>query len=201
MIPWTNRVPDTPEKFSFTLHRTPADRPLRGIVIQEDLLGCNTHFWTKRTVPCTDKGCPACAAAMPSRWHAYVAAIDPANHVIFLFEATAKAALAFEQYRDTYKTLRGCHFSASRPKRQKNAAVQIMTKPADLNRFTLPPPIDLKKALSVIWQLPASALETPIAEHGTPTIHPDPDTIAQALGDQLQTPEAKNHRPKRKQRA
>ena len=174
MPAWTDRVPDTATKFGFDLHRTPPDRPLTAIIISPDLIGCHTHFWGGRTVPCEDENCPACAENMPSRWHAYVACYDPRTQETFIFETTAKGAQALENYRDSFGTLRGCLFSAARPKRRKNSKVEIATKTADLTRITLPPPIDIVRAMSVIWQLPATAIKTPTAEHSTPTIHPDP---------------------------
>lgn len=172
MPQWTDRVPDTENRHAYDLKRTPPDSPLSAIVLSHDLLGCYTHYYGGHTVPCEAPNCPACDDNMPSRWHAYVAAWNPKDHSIFIFETTLKAAQALEAYRDTYGTLRGCFFCASRPKRRRNARVEIQTRPADLTKHNLPEPIDLKRALAVIWQLPPTVLETPSAEHSTPTVTP-----------------------------
>jgi hypothetical protein len=179
---WTNRRPENPDKYAYNLVRTPPDRPLTAICTADDLLGCHTHFYGNRTVPCEAPNCPACDDGMPSRWHAYLSAFDPKTHTHFLFECTAKAAQAFETYRDTYGTLRGCYFQALRPKRRKNSAVTIVTKPADLTRTNLPPPLDIPRAMSVIWQLPTSAIETPTAEHSTPTVAVQPEPLNRMRG-------------------
>jgi len=94
----------------------------------------------------------------PTRAHCYLSALDPATHDHFLFECTAAAALPFKDWLATYGTLRGCLFQATRPKRRRNAKVEILTKPCDLTKITLPPPPDIPKAMSVIWQLPGAAI-------------------------------------------
>jgi len=171
---WTDHVPSNATKYGFDLRRTPPDRPLTAIIISPDLIGCHTHFYGGRTIPCEQTDCPACADNMPSRWHAYVACWDPRTQETFIFETTAKGAQPLENYRDSFGTLRGCLFLAARPKRRKNAKVEIATKTADLTRITLPPPIDIMRAMAVIWQIPANACSTPSAEHSTPTVQTDP---------------------------
>jgi hypothetical protein len=181
---WSDRIPDAATKYGFDLRRTPPDRPLVAIIITPDLLGCFTHYWGGRTVPCEapsaeqiqegiPNNCPPCAENMPGRWHAYVACYDPRTQDTFIFETTAKGATALENYRDSFNTLRGCLFSASRPKRRKNAKVEIATKTADLTRITLPPAINIKRAMAIIWQIPADAISTPSAMHSTPTVATD----------------------------
>lgn len=188
---WSDQIPDPGTKYGFDLRRTPSDAPLTAIVITPDLIGCFTHYWGGHTLPCEDATCPACAENMPSRWHAYLGCWDPRTHQTFLFECTAKAAIAFEQYRDSFGTLRGCLFNATRPKRRKNARVEIITKPADLSKLTLPPPIDIVRAMSVVWQLPATACRTPSAQHSTPTVRPDP-AILHRMRSELEPPETAN---------
>jgi hypothetical protein len=189
---WTNRPPDQPEKYAYELKRTPPDHPIIAICISDDILGCNTHFWGNRTVPCEAPNCPACQDQTPSRWHGYLACYDPKTAALFIFETTAKAAQAFEAYRDTYGTLRGCYFQACRPKRRKNAAITIQTKPADLTKINHPPPLDIQRAMSVIWQIPATAITTPSAEHSTPTVTVDPQPMAR----HREPPTSKNGRHK-----
>ena len=159
MPAWSHNLPTSNKHMGFDLRRTPPDRPLTAIVTSEDLIGCYTHYWGGRTVPCEQPDCPACNTSVPFRFHAYVAAFDPKSHEHFIFECTANAAKSFENYRAAHSTLRGCYFQACRTKRGKNAKVDIATKPADLTNFTLPQEPDLIKALSVIWRLPAASLQ------------------------------------------
>jgi len=158
MPTWSNQLPSTDRHIGFDLRRTPHDHPLTAIVTTEDMIGCYTHYWGGRTVPCEKPDCPACNATVPFRWHSYVSAFDPKTRDHFIFECTANAAKAFEDHKAAHSTLRGCYFIACRPKRSKNSKVEITTKPADLARITLPNPPDLIKALSVIWRLPGAAL-------------------------------------------
>jgi hypothetical protein len=190
---WSNQLPDTPTKYAYELKRTPPDSPLTAIVLSADLLGCYTHYWAGHTVPCeycppdptTDQPetpCDACTNGSPARWHAYLACWNPKTHSVFLFECTLQAAKAFETYRADYGTLRGCFFSASRPRRRRNAKIEILTRPADLSKLKLPDAPDLLRAMSVIWQLPPTAHDTTERRHGTPLATPRAQVLAQLHG-------------------
>lgn len=78
-----------------------------------------------------------------------------------LFEFTARAAEPLTQYRKAYGTLRGCLMNASRSNSAGNSRVTIRTKPADLEKITLPAEPNLLEALSIIWniELPAITLD------------------------------------------
>lgn len=170
MPDWSNVVPAVDKHLAFTLRRTPSDHPLDAIVTSEDMVGCYTHFWGHRTVPCETPDCPACAAGMPFRWHCYMAAIDPKTREHFLFECTASAAKYFEQHRAAHGTLRGCFFRAMRPKRGRNSKVEILTKPADLTKIQLPPAPNVIQAMCVIWQIPTSATSSTEGRNYTPVV-------------------------------
>lgn len=192
MPTFSHDIPKEEKSYGFDLRRTPADKPLEAICIQEDVIGCFTHFYRCRTMPCEGAECPACADNQPSRWHGYVACFDPKNHDQFLFEFTLKPAAAFKQFRDTYNTLRGCHFHAYRPKRTKNARIVIRCKPADLTRITIPEPIDMVRALCVIWQLPANAFSEREAMDQHETIAADSNALDAMYG---RSPNGNGHQP------
>lgn len=157
MPSWSNDLPPSPEQHGFTLRRTPPDSPLRAIVTCADLNVCPTHFWGGRTMPCESPECDACKAMSPKRSHVYVSAFNVTNREHFIFECTATAAEPFREWKRTTDTLRGCLFQASRPKRRRNAQVEILTKPCDLTKISLPSPPDVAAAMAVIWRLPQTA--------------------------------------------
>jgi hypothetical protein len=138
----------------FALKRTPTDKPFRAIVTSTEFIGCDTHFWGGRTIPCEKPDCPACNAGMPYRWHAYLACILPQTHEHVIFECPQLAAKTFEEYTLAHGALRGCLFIATRPKKAANSKVCINAHPADLANLTLPQPPDLIKLMSIIWQMP-----------------------------------------------
>lgn len=171
MPTWSPVPPPSDPDSAFSLLRTPADRPLAGIVTSHNMIGCETHYWGGRTVPCEavrdpatgsldSSPCPACRELQGKRWHGYLAAYNAVNRTPFIFEFTQRAAVAFQQYFEAHGTLRGCAFQASRPKPGPNTRVEIITKPADLNKWPIPQPPNLIRAMSVIWRLPTSALHS-----------------------------------------
>jgi hypothetical protein len=184
---WSNALPPPRRHAGYELRRTPLDKPLTAVITSPQMIVCDTHFWGGRTLPCErsindqhdtidDVLCPACLAKQPWRTHAYVAAFDHHAHSHFLFECTDAAAAPLVTYRLANGTLRGCLFTACRPKRGKNAKVEIITRAADLSKCPLPEPPDLILALSVIWRLPLPALATQPASRGRNrlTTRPEP---------------------------
>jgi hypothetical protein len=156
---WSNQIPKESRHMGFDLRRTPENYPIRAICTCEDMLCVPTHYWGGRTIPHEDENCPACNASVPYRIHVYVSCFDPKDREHFVLEITANAAKSFEEFKESYKTLRGCFFEASRPKKTRNGKVCIITKPADLTKFKLPDPPDLIRVLCTVWNLPLPPLE------------------------------------------
>ena len=177
MPDWTHELPPNPTHHGYDLRRTPPDRPLRAIVTCDQLNVCFTHFWGGRTRPCEKPHCAACEAMSPARAHCYLSAMDPTTREHFLFECTASAALPFRDWVDAYGTLRGCLFQAMRPKRRRNAKVEILTKPADLSKITLPPPPNIPEAMSVIWQIPGVSVKPDHALDSFPRVSADSNEL------------------------
>jgi len=142
------------------LRRTPTDHPLRAVITSDQFYVCWTHFWGGRTVPCERPNCEACDKLSPARAHVYLSAYTIETNEHFIFECTTAAAEPFQAWIQTYGTLRGCLFQANRPKRRRNAPVQILTKPADQTKITLPKPPDIPLAMATIWQIPGAAVQS-----------------------------------------
>lgn len=159
MPTWSKDVPADPRGPAFPILRTPAFKPLAGVITSPDLVGTFTHYWKGRTMPCEQEACEACKAGIPFRWHAYVSAWTRSTGLHFIFECTAQAAETFTDYRDAFGTLRGCMFIATRMNQKANGRVLIQTKPLDLKTDVIPTPPDVVKCLSIIWNLPPDDLD------------------------------------------
>ena len=153
MPTYSNTPPAEGRGPAFSLRRTPTQRPLSAVITCEDLMGCCTHFYGGRTVPCEAPDCEPCREQVPWRWHSYVSAIDLGTMEHFIFETTAQATDVFVAYRTRHGSLRGCHFQATRAHNRPNGRVQIRCKPADLQRTQLPAPPDITRVLSCLWNI------------------------------------------------
>lgn len=180
MPQWTSDLPPVPAHHGYQLTRTPADAPLRALITCEHLFLCPTHFWGGRTVPCESPACPACDAGSPLRMHCYVSALLAKTREHIIFECTAIAAVPLDEWYQHHQTLRGCQITAARPKRRRNAKVEITCQPFDLTKITLPPAPDIPKIMATIWQLPSSAVSTPEETPGVLPISTD-SRIARAM--------------------
>jgi len=154
MPAFTFEVPDKDSGPRLHLRRTPTTGNLTAIVTCDRLVGCPTHWYGHRTVPCEPPDCPACKEGHSWRWHGYLTAINVKTNEHFLFEVTAQAAEPFTEYFEQHRTIRGCLFVASRLGNHHNGRVLIRYKTADLTQVKLPDPPDLVACLCHIWNVP-----------------------------------------------
>jgi len=156
MLNFHTRPPLESSRSAFRLLRTPAKGKLYLLITSDNLLGCFTHFYAGRTVPCTGDKCEACQAGASARWHGYVAAIEQKTNEPIVFELTAAAAESLAAYRAKHGTLRGCDILATRVSPRPNARVRLQMRPHDLSRTDLPEPLNLRAALCHIWGIPTT---------------------------------------------
>lgn len=158
MLKFNSDPPEDPRGTSLPLVRCPTMKAISGIILSDDLIGTNTHFYRGRTLPCDDGNCPACTDGFPWRWHAYLALYGLSSNRVVLFEMTAKATEPLILYRKAYGTLRGCHLTAKRANSSPNSRVIITTKRADLQATTLPDAPNVISALSIIWNIESPSI-------------------------------------------
>lgn len=177
---FTNAPPVDGRGQSLPLRRCPSRGALTAVVTSDDLVGCPTHFFGGRTVPCETEQCVPCQEGISWRWHGYVSAYLLKAKLHFLFEMTARCAEVLIQYRRANGTLRGCYFEATRPSGTQNGRVYLQTKPLDLEGVPVPDPPDLPKLLSMIWNLPSPTVQL----DGTLKKHPHLRVDSNANGSQ-----------------
>ncbi len=175
MLNFSSESPDDPNEHSLPLVRCPAIKSISGILLNEDLLGTNTHYYHGRTIPCDDQTCPACDDGVPWRWHFYVGLWGQSSHRTCLFEMTAKAADPLKTYRKAYGTLRGCHLTAKRVNSSPNSRVIQQATQADLQKITLPVPPDVLGALSIIWNIERPSISVAGIVKDAPKLHVQQD--------------------------
>ncbi len=185
---WSSELPTEKKHMGFSIKRTPPVSAVRAIVTCDELLVCDTHWYGGRTVPCeriqqlpnkstTAGTCQACNASIPYRTHVYVSALDCKSREHYIFECTANAAKAFQEYRENTTTLKGCLFNAFRPKAHRTGRVVIETATANLSRIQLPDPPNIVLALSVIWRLPLTDLAIEHQRPDKPNTAPKKDSL------------------------
>lgn len=161
---FTTEPPPDDRGPALPIMRTPTHKPIVAIITSENLIGCDTHFYHGRSTPHEKNDCPACLDGLPRRWHAYVSAYNARTGLHFIFECTRKATEALVDYRDVYKTLRGCLFEAHRLNPRPNGQVIIRTKPADLSDLRLPAAPNLVACLCILWNIPYPAIDETLAD-------------------------------------
>lgn len=172
---WSDHAPAEPNGVALPIKRTPAYKPFVAIVTSEKLIGCDTHFFSGRTMPCNRPNCEACSRGIPYRWHAFLSCQITSSQEHVIFECTAQASDAFRLYQEAYSTIRGCLFKSVRIPQRTNGRVVIQTKPCELDRIQLPDPPDLITCLSILWDLPKDDLSTHGVLKGADRVLKDPE--------------------------
>lgn len=181
---WSSNIPLDPRGRAFPLKRTPTNGALVGAITCENLIGTYTHFYGGRTMPHEGDDCDACAKGMHYRWHGYISAVQAKTHLGFIFEFTAQAGDAFQQYRAAHGTLRGCRFEARRLHSKPNGRVLILCSPLDQQAMNLPAAPDVVAAMEIIWNLPAGQIDTDRVLDGRPLMTNVQQTLGRFNGQQ-----------------
>lgn len=186
---WENDPPAPTEFAGLRLIRVGTARELECVITSDALTGRQTHFWKRRTTPCTGPDCPACIDAVPARWHGYVSAISSRTKAQFVLELTALAAHPIAEYLKRKGTLRGAMLVARRIGSKPNSPVTCVISPCDCDLRTLPRAVHMKKFLCTVWNLafddaPTEAT-TPDEPHHAGPPEPTDDDFAE---DRLRFP-------------
>ena len=157
---WTNCPPPSSIGPGLRIVRTPTNGHITAACTCPDLIGCATHYYQHRTLPCEGVNCPACADGIGWRWHGWVSCILASSNEHVLYEFTAPASDFFRRHREAWKTLRGCVFTAERVNNKPNGRITIKTKMIEPAKLNLPEPPDIPLALAHIWGLPPDQATT-----------------------------------------
>ena len=152
--------PDETKKFTLELRRAQPGPGVKGICTCDNLIGCHTHYYGGRTVPCEGEECEACKDGFTPRWHGYISAFSPISNEHFLFEMTQTAAEKFNAFQNEYSTLRGCLFIAKRRTKSPNSRLLVQLKPSNPNRKDIPDAPRIERILCHIWNVPFDEMST-----------------------------------------
>lgn len=151
MLDWTATPPTDSCRPGMRLVRTPKDHKLEVLSVSRDLVGLFTHFWQKRTRPCTGPLCEPCQAGAEKRWHAWLGGWLPRINELCIFEMPAQAAMKLVKYREHHGTLRAARIFAYRPSMEPNGRVVLLVDRWNKSECDLPPEFDIREALGTIW--------------------------------------------------
>lgn len=183
MPQWSSEPPSLPLVRPLPLMRTPVGKGIGGTITCDGILGCPTHYWGGRTVPCEAEECAACNAGQRAVWHGYVSAYDEGTRCHFIFEFTDLPADEFNAARRQFGTLRGVRFSARRAKPHKNARVLVTITPPRVGPLHIPKEPDLAVVLCHIWRIPTGAVVVDDRGHTEATLHLDPGVMGEQNGN------------------
>lgn len=153
---------DTPTPPSDLPHlpllRVPPGPGIIGLITAPSLLGTQTHFMNRRTLPCLAPDCPGCEAKLARReeWYSSLWTQSPSKHVI----AALTPAVAWQITEATAKlpTIRGLRVHLYRSSKRPNSRLLASIAEVEFHETKLPDPPDLQRHLLHIWGLDQSHL-------------------------------------------
>ncbi len=154
---WQDRPPPPREFAGLRLTRVPKSKSLAGIITCDHMVGRNTHFEHRRTVPCTGDDCLLCADKNPKRWHGYVSICSSRSTTQIVLELTDLASQPVIAWYDRRGTLRGTRIVAERKGNFDNSPVTCTLEVTDVDLRTLPESPDLRRFLKMLWKLPTES--------------------------------------------
>jgi hypothetical protein len=164
---WRDRPPAPTEFAGIRIGRVQKGKDYEAIITSEAMVGHNTHWYKRRTIPCTAPDCAACCEATPARWHGYLSVWSTRTRIHNVLELTALAAASVAEYADRHGSLRGALLRASRIGNRDNSPVSVTITPHDCDLRTVPRQVDLRRFLETLWSAKTN--------HDEPTENPPPE--------------------------
>lgn len=151
---WQDRPPPPREFAGLRLTRVAKSKAITGIITCHEMVGRNTHFQHRRTVPCTGDTCDLCLEKNQNRWHGYVSLCSTRSTTQIILELTDLASQPIIAWYDRRGSLRGTRIIAERKGNFDNSPVSCTLEINDVDLRTLPESPDLRRFLTMLWKLP-----------------------------------------------
>jgi len=174
---WINRPPVPTEFAGLRLIRVGTAKHFEAIITSDHMIGCLTHFYKRRTIPCTAPDCQADCDGVPARWHGYLSVLCTRTRTHYVLELTALAAVPVAEFDDAKGSLRGAMLDATRLGNKPNGPVSCVISPSSADLRTLPRAVHLERFLATIWHL------NPAREDVGPNPPPGPNIRNSLLAD------------------
>lgn len=138
--------------------RVPQGRMVTGIMLSHDSIGCYTHWWGGRTVPCYQQNCKACADGGEKRWCSWLAVRNRGGGAILMLELPSAASAETYRFFREVRTFRGWGYQMQRVGKRANARLRIKWDDHRHDPATLPKAPCLAPILRNMWRVPDGAL-------------------------------------------
>lgn len=133
---------------------------IEGWVLSEAIIGIATHFYDRRTMPCTKHlgRCEGCSEwKRKSQWNGYFAVCLAGTKEHVVFQVTRSAVEACRTLDHDAFDLRGSYALVYRKGESDQGAVQLAFQAKDFGRG-LPPCPDVLASLARMWQMDVASL-------------------------------------------
>jgi len=148
---WTSAPSEVHAAQRFALVRVPPKGLSGAIVLSEEVLGTEIHFWGGRSMPCSRADCKACLEGISARWYGWLWILAEKGGMISIVEITAAAAEQTRAYVEQQGSLRGARFAAQRLPAKPNGRMTLFLRPSHYDAAKLPTPGSLITALERMW--------------------------------------------------
>jgi len=138
---------------NYRIMRVPAGRKISGIVISDDVIGTNLHYWKGRSQPCRKEECEACQNGHKPRWKGYILIMCMKTRNISILEFTDRVYREIGEFRKQKGTIRGGMMTFFRTNSKNNGPLSVTIEENLYDATSLPPEEDLRSILERIWEV------------------------------------------------
>lgn len=157
---WGAKLPADRQAYTQIICPNPGEK-LRVVALSHSIETCWIHFVGGRTQPCLGSAdlCFACNAGVGRRWKGFFAALLAGTDRVVIAEVTRSAALPWaERLLGRDPGLRGWGVTLWRQGKGRNGRVVLEFSTRRAEGDSLPPDIDVRRALTTIWGCEGRAL-------------------------------------------
>ncbi len=157
MAMWQNRPEFDKDNLPYRIHRCPAAKTMKGVIVSDGIIGTALHYWKGRSVPCTHDECTACIAGNKPRWKGYFQMKSADEHTVQIVEITERVYPLFEAAKRKHGSLRGLGVRLSRINGKPNGPLQADFDGIQASDAELPAEANLCDILERMWEQKQSA--------------------------------------------
>lgn len=121
------------------------------IVLNDEIVGAELHWFQGRSTPHLKKDCPFCGPGKQTVWKGHICGLCEMTKKCVIVEFTAPCIDQLNEYKLRHGTLRGARLKLHRTGGKPNGKLFAQVEPSGLGTNELPEPFDLRAALHFMW--------------------------------------------------
>jgi hypothetical protein len=141
----------SPKAKKYKLLRVPGRGIGNLVLLGNEFLWHDLHYWRRRTIPHFETNCEPCEYHCPIRERGYIAVAGKLETRVLILEVTDNCGDAVRELMAERKSLRGCIVNLSRLEKKDNGKLTLHSDGKQVDQSLIPDSPDVGECLRRIW--------------------------------------------------